>query len=282
MGRSFAVGVALSVAVAGWAVRAEQLPLAPIRDSGQTVTPVYEGWYENSDGTFTLSFGYYSRNATENVEIPIGENNFLDHGDPDQGQPDHFLPLRQRGVFTVTVPADFGDERVTWTISFRGETTAIPGHLHRDWMLDALEGEAAGNTPPVIKFAPAGSEGRGPRGIHADPLTATVGEPVTLTVWATDDGVIRPGTRPRRNDDGEIIEQPDVTVTWLEHQGPGDVEFSDAKPTVDETTDMAATTATFSVPGDYILRLRANDITGENPGQQCCWTNGYVKVTVTE
>ena len=182
----------------------------------------------------------------------------------------------------MTVPQDFGDRRITWTITFRGETGAIPGHLHRDWTLDALEGEAAGNTPPVIKFALTGPEGRGPRGIHAAALTATVGETIELNVWATDDGVVRPGGRPRRNDDGEIIEEPDVTVTWLKHQGPGDVEFSDAKPAVDETTSEATTTATFGARGDYILRVRANDISGANPGSQCCWTNGYVKITVTE
>ena len=39
--------------------------------------------------------------------------------------------------------------------------------------------------------------------------------------------------------------------------------------------------ATFSAPGEYILRLQANDSTGEGGGGfQCCWTNAHVKVTV--
>ena len=29
-----------------------QQPLAPWRERGQTITPVYEGWYRNPDGTF--------------------------------------------------------------------------------------------------------------------------------------------------------------------------------------------------------------------------------------
>jgi len=41
------------------------------------------------------------------------------------------------------------------------------------------------------------------------------------------------------------------------------------------------TTATFTAPGDYILRAQANDVSGEGGGGfQCCWTNAHVKVTV--
>ncbi len=40
-------------------------------------------------------------------------------------------------------------------------------------------------------------------------------------------------------------------------------------------------TATFSDPGEYMLRVQANDESGEGGGGfQCCWTNAYVKVTV--
>ena len=40
-------------------------------------------------------------------------------------------------------------------------------------------------------------------------------------------------------------------------------------------------TATFDAPGDYMLRVQANDESGEGGGGfQCCWTNTYVKVTV--
>src|SRR5437762_10343548 len=43
----------------------------------------------------------------------------------------------------------------------------------------------------------------------------------------------------------------------------------------------AATTATFSTPGEYILRAQANDASGDGgAGFQCCWTNVHVKVTV--
>jgi hypothetical protein len=45
--------------------------------------------------------------------------------------------------------------------------------------------------------------------------------------------------------------------------------------------DMITPTATFDTPGDYTLRVQANDESGEGgAGFQCCWTNTYVKVTV--
>ena len=43
----------------------------------------------------------------------------------------------------------------------------------------------------------------------------------------------------------------------------------------------SATKATFIAPGEYILRLQANDTTGEGGGGfQCCWTNAQVRISV--
>jgi hypothetical protein len=66
-------------------------------------------------------------------------------------------------------------------------------------------------------------------------------------------------------------------------QGPGDVEFADATPELYRADGRATTSATFDQPGEYILRVRANDASGvASAGHaQCCWTNGFVKVTVT-
>ena len=127
------VVVAISILFASLTMLgAGQLPLDPSRESGQSVSPVYEGWFQNSDGTFALSFGYFNRNAEEVLDIPVGPNNFLEPGDTNQGQPTHFLTSRHWGVFTVTVPADFGDQRVSWTLISGGETITIPAHLHID------------------------------------------------------------------------------------------------------------------------------------------------------
>ena len=62
-------------------------------DSGQSVTPSFEGWFENSDGTYTLSWGYFNRNYEETPDIPVGPGNVFSPGNSDVGQPTHFLSL---------------------------------------------------------------------------------------------------------------------------------------------------------------------------------------------
>ena len=257
-----------------------QLPLSPVPRSGQTVTPVYEGWYRNADGSFSLSFGYYNRNSAEVIELPVGADNFIAPGDSNQGQPARFEVRRHWGVFAVKVPANFGQRKVTWTIRMRGETFAIPGSLHPDWEIDALAGEAGtGNTPPVLKLpgAPLSSGSlvaQGPGGAVGGPLTASVGQPLELTIWATDDGRGAGSVAGARGN-------AQVTLMWFKHQGPGDVTFSAPSPRPAPDDGRASTTATFSRPGSYILRVRANDSSVSGAGHaQCCWTNGFVVVTV--
>ncbi len=280
--RPAVITVAGVIVVASWILLAAgQLPLAPVGTSGQTITPVYEGWYENPDGTFSLSWGYFNRNSEEIIEIPIGADNRVEPGGPDNGQPTHFDARRQRGVFTVVVPADFGNNEVNWTLSFRGDTQTIPGHLHRDWMLDALGGGAGGDTPPIVRFTENGPEHRGPGNAPEEPLTATVGTPLPLVVWATDDGISR-RRRPRDDDDDDDGPPPLVRLTWHLHQGPAAATFADEELKIMEDGDPRAdTTVTFTEPGEYLLRVLANDRSGGG-GSQCCWTNAFVKVRVSE
>lgn len=256
-----------------------QIPLAPPSMKGQTVTPVFEGWYENPDGTYSLSFGYFNRNFGEVLEIPIGPDNFFEPGPANQGQPTQFQPRRQWGVFAVTVPADFGYERLVWTLKIRGETFFVPGSLNKDWQIDALRGEAgSGNTPPALSFHAGGAEGSGPAGVTGEPLTASVGMPLAVTVWAADDG--------RGSGDVRAVgdEGVSVTLTWFKHQGPGEVSFSEASHEVSYSGGEAKTLATFSEPGSYVLRVRANDASGiDGAGHaQCCWANGFVHVSVIQ
>jgi hypothetical protein len=276
MGRTFRACalLALSVCVARGFSRASaaQLPLDAGHESGQGVTAAYEGWFRNADGTFSLLIGYFNRNFKETLDIPIGPDNRIDPGGPDQGQPTHFLPRRQWGVFTVSVPADFGDKKLTWTLTGHGKTTAVPMGLNPLYEVEPYKEAAQGNTPPVLKFDPNGQTFQGPpRGIAAT-LNAVVSAPLTLTLWATDDAVIDP--------DRKAGDTP-VTVSWSQFRGPGAVTFSNPKPAVAKTDGLVSTTATFSAPGDYVLRAQANDVSGEGGGGfQCCWTNAHVKVVV--
>jgi hypothetical protein len=251
--------------------------LTPVRESGQSVTPVYEGWYKNPDGTISLSFGYLNRNAKEVIEVPVGPNNFFSPGPQDRGQPAYFDVRRHWGTFAVKVPADFkvGD-KVVWTLITRGDTVRIPGHIRPNWQIDALEGEAGSNNPPRIKFVESGPDGAGPAGITGPTLTAKVGSAMKLDAWATDDG----RTRGSVAGGGRGAAVP--LLRWFKHTGPGDVTFAAQAPRPAAGTGLASTTATFSAPGEYVLRLRANDGSVTSAGHsQCCWSNGFVKVTVT-
>jgi hypothetical protein len=165
-----------------------------------------------------------------------------------------------------------------WTLKVHGQSNAIPGNLHPNWQIDALEGEAgSGNTPPVLRWSETGPEGAGPGGIVGAPITASVGKPVTITVWAKDDGKASGSVASAGR--GAVP----VTLTWFKHQGPGTVKFTPPTARVPVTGGSTSTTATFSEPGDYIVRVRANDASGvAGAGHaQCCWTNGFVKITVT-
>ena len=287
------VAVALTAILAGsWTSvgNGGQLPLGPAHTSGQTVTPVYEGWYANPDGTLNLSWGYFNRNTEETVEIPLGAANQMTAGGPDLGQPTTFLPGRHRGVFAVTVPADFGDNEITWTLDFRGVSVSIPGHTHRDWALDAIGGAASGNTPPAIGFGSSAPDAQGPLGATTGPLTVSVGTPLELSVNVRDDGISRRRERDRnrnradRNpDDDDEDDGPPAQITfgWSKYRGPGEIEFAEKEIKLTELSGTATTTATFSQPGEYIAYALVTDIDGVS-GNQCCWTNAFVKVTVTQ
>ena len=251
-----------------------QLPLEPIRDSGQGVTGAFEGWYPNPDGSFSLLVGYFNRNEKAVVDIPVGPGNRIEPEGPDMGQPTRFLPKRQWGVFTITVPKDFGDKKLTWTLVVNGETSAVPLSLHPKWALQPFKDPSVGNTPPVVRFEPKGAPLQGPpRGIAAS-LTTTRSNPVTLTLWASDDGRPDPVSLPKPG-------QPPITVFWSQARGPGSVTFANARPEVDKADGKTTTTATFSAPGEYVVRGQLNDFSGEGGGgNQCCWTTVLVKVDV--
>lgn len=263
------------VALAGWVIAgaAQQLPLEPIKERGQGVYPVYEGWYKNTDGSFTFLVGYFNRNAKEALDVPIGPNNKVEPGGPDQGQPTHFEPRRGWGVFTIRVPADFGSKKLVWTINVNGLNASVPMHLDPNWIVEPFEDAASKNRPPALRFERAGRPFLGPPvGVSAE-LTALAGEPLLLRLFASD---VKPTTnlgtrtRPAR----ERLE-----ITWTKFRGPGGVTFATHKPPVED--GQAMTTVTFAAPGEYILRAEANDETGEGGGGfQCCWTSVHVQVTV--
>ena len=52
------------------------LPLTQtIRERGSSVTPAFEGWYYDKDGSVRLLIGYFNRNLKQEFDIPAGPNN---------------------------------------------------------------------------------------------------------------------------------------------------------------------------------------------------------------
>ena len=264
-------GVALAVAAGAYwssAVLEAQStrPGGLIRhDRGQSVSPVYEGWYHLPDGSIAASFGYFNRNYEEQVHIPIGPDNLIQPGDVDRGQPTWFYPRRQVGVVVLRLPADTAEE-YTWTLTARGETMEIPVNLDNEYRIEPMKaaaGRSPGNVPPTVRFDAADEGFTGPAGETVE-RTAAVGTPLELDVWLTDDGL------------GSGTDEPVLTVMWKKFRGTGPVTFGEESPTVEG--GHANTTATFAEPGDYILLMVAGD--GSRQSNQCCWTNGYVRVSV--
>ena len=103
---------------------------------GEHIELAFEGWREKPDGTFGLMFGYMNENWEEELDIPLGENNFFAPGDIDRGQPTHFLPRRNRFTFEVIVPADWGDRELVWTLTSNGKTRKVYASLLSDYVVD--------------------------------------------------------------------------------------------------------------------------------------------------
>jgi hypothetical protein len=283
--RSFCKLAALLPAAAFCALlHSQTLPLEPVHDSGASITGAFEGWFKNPDGSFSLLLGYFNRNSKQELDIPVGPNNRIDSGGPDQGQPTHFLTGRQWGMFTVRVPADFGKNKLVWTLVANGQELVIPASLHPDYEISPFSEAAVGNTPPVLRFSENGPSTQGPAGLTVE-RTSKAGSPLNLTVWVQDDAKLTTssGVPPRNLG-------PPVTLRWSKFRGPGIVAFANERPEVEKLTGgvpgvpfagKATTTATFSVPGDYVLHIVLNDYSGDGGGGfQCCWTTGQVKVKV--
>jgi hypothetical protein len=209
---------------------------------GQNVVPVYEGWERNPDGTFTMFFGYLNRNYEEELYIPIGAENHVEPGS-DRGQPTHFVPRTMASAFKVTVPKDWGDQEVVWTLTAYGRTERAYGSLSRIWEIstasDALPTfSRKPNKPPEITIE---------RAAHA----ATVGKPLSLSINVRDDGIPEPRPAAGR------VPARGLEVVWTPYRGPATVAFTPMRSQV--TNHLARTQVTFGAAGSYVLRVFATD-----------------------
>jgi hypothetical protein len=256
-----------------------------------------------------------NRNWEEEIDVPVGPDNGFSPGAADQGQPTHFLPRRNRFVFRVKVPANFGPkDELVWTLTAHGKTEKAYATLRPDYIVDdvvkASETGALGagtsspevrsNKPPSIAIAEIKSR------------TVKVGESLTVVSEVKDDGIPKPrnlarvaaaqaraaeqttgappatpAAGPARNP--AMVPPTRITVgknlglhvSWFMYRGPagGKVAFDPPQVKAWEDTRAGANSpwaplwsapplpadgrqevhATFSEPGTYVLRCRADD-----------------------
>ncbi len=306
--------VALVVVLGGQAASAQ---LSYSR--GQTISPAYEGWEKEADGSLYFLFGYMNRNWLEEVDVPVGAENGFFPGDPDRGQPTHFLPRRNRFVFRVPVPEGFDEkDELIWTLTTKGKTESAYATMRQDYFVDNLVQASeqgaigAGTSNPTMranKVPVLEVEGQTKRSVRT-------GEPLELVAVASDDGVPAATNQTpistaiifaARGDlelpeDLRWIPHQHVTVgsatglrlSWYVYRGSGKVSFDPLQTKVWEDTRTAANSPwapLWQVPpvppgGKWVVRA-----TFDEPGEyvlRCLVSDGAigadsdVTITVTD
>jgi len=233
---------------------------------GQNVVAAFDGWERHADGTFGMVFSYYNRNYEELIDVPIGTDNNIEPGGPDQGQPTHFLPARHKFVFSVTVPKDWDPKkRLVWTLIVRGKTEKANAFLLPEWEINNQVRAQNGDSSHPVTVGNAADYNDGPVITPGPAQRITMPATATLTAAVKDDGLPKPRVR-RPTAATSTPPQSHLFVNWVMYRGPvgATVKFeSESSPVVDGN---ASTTGTFSKPGDYVIRAYADDGAVTTPG----------------
>jgi hypothetical protein len=207
----------------------------------QPIYPVYDGFLKNPDGSYTLSFAYFSHNA-EVVAIEPGAANSFAPDPIDRQQPTVFKPGHWRFQCVMVVGPEF-DGKLRWTLTYAGTTTGTSERmLQSNWNLvegaadlakidfaKAKRGVCLNRAPSVRLLGKTARKGE-------VAISATVAEELHLFGSVADEGL--PRGRP-------------LVVEWKVLKGPGNVSFTNPAE--------ARTKASFPVPGTYELELSATD-----------------------
>ena len=216
---------------------------------GQNVAPAFEGWERNEDGSFSFLFGYMNRNWSEQIDVPVGEDNSFSPGDADRGQPTHFLPRRNRFVFKVRVPADWGDRELVWTLTSNGVTERAYATLRPDYIVD--------NTVIMSETGALGAGSSNASMRANQPPTITLeGPPVRETLVGGGDGR---ETSAEGAQSALTFDPPQVKV-WEDTRTGANSPWSPLWVPPELPEDGRWTVGvTFDGPGTYLLRGRADD-----------------------
>ena len=274
------------------------LPLtASVRERGSSVTPAFEGWYFDKDGSVRLLVGYFNRNTKQEFDIPVGPNNRIEPGRPIRGSRRISAPGAQLGRLFDQRPerfrrqeADLDDCRqrlhqrdhaphqAPTTSSSRSRTPRTRTRRRR-----SSSRRTATSSPGRRKTSP-------------QTYTATVGMPLPMTRVGdrrrAEDQRAGAGARPwtrarrgaaaaRRGDAARPWRRPagrgaararrrgaraarrrfqpppPLAINWSKFRGPGDVKFDNARPSIDRAERQGHETRPFPRPASTSCASKA-------------------------
>jgi hypothetical protein len=208
---------------------------------GQPIYPAYDGFLKNPDGSYTLSFAYFSHNA-EPVSIAPGADNAFAPAPGDRQQPTLFKPGHWRFQCVMVVGPDF-DGRMKWSLTYAGTSTGTSERmLQSNWNL--LEG-----ADELSRI----DDAKAPRGVclNRAPTVRLLGKTARKGEVSIDASTTEALHLFGSVADEGLPRGRDLAVSWRSLKGPGTVTFS--QPSAPRTT------ASFSAPGQYELELSATD-----------------------
>ena len=281
---------------------------------GLPVIPVLEGWVAYPDGSRGFSYGVINRNE-EGIDIPLGDGNYVEPAAYHGFQPTHFPPGRSTGVFYIVVPAEDAAIDVWWHLQTgSSEALKVPGRASQSaYELDFVRPRPQGALQPLAAFSTDGANDESAddgalaaglmAGISERPRPVQAGQEVTLSVRARDPS-------DRDPSDPRFGEPLDMGVMFNKYQGPGAVEFIRSPDAPEPENPYAeddprhpfwtppganeavisggagsvSVNAVFSLPGEYLIHAKIDNFEAPDSsnGDQCCWTNIYQRVQVTD
>ncbi len=255
----------------------------PVADNN--ITPVYEGWVPNPDGSFELMFGYLNREWDEEISIPLVVRNTIDPGGPGSRTADQLFPAPQS--LRVSCPRAERLRQGRGRLDPHEQGADGEGVRHAARRLrpgrygdHVKPGRRRGAEHDAGHGRQQGAGAVGRR--HPKTRTARVGEAIVLSATATDDGKPNKRNMPATLGGNYMLPQtanglrlsffvyrgtgkavrfePRQTKVWEDTRDGGGSPWSAGwiVPPIPEGNTWQAR-ATFAEPGTYVIRALAHD-----------------------
>ena len=162
------MAVATFAIVAGWVLSTAAqtpktaLPLDPPRERGASITPAYEGWYTNADGSFSLLLGYYNRNTQGDARHPGRAEQPRRAGRARSGAADAFRDRPAVGRVRDQGAEGFRHQGAHVDDRRQRRRTVDSADLNKGYPITPFKELGMGNQPPVLAFSEGGAKFTGP------------------------------------------------------------------------------------------------------------------------